>query len=167
MESIVVSFVNISFELGESLLKQNLITKDDIDETGMIVLVGIPCLSVLHCVENSVARNDDKIHFANGSSLSRLQIDLFPSDIRTLLLGLLDAIQVFKQLGLNVEQYRLFKRCVLRGEDLESIQTNSECLRRSKNLYTKVKGIALKITQLSAYKANFNNVLNLLKELEV
>ncbi len=167
MESIVVSFLNISFELGEYLLKQDLITKDDIKESGMIVIVGIPCLSVLHCVEKSAVRNDNKIHFASGYSISRLQAEMYPNDVKILLIGLLDAIQVFKQLRLTSDQYLIYKRCILREEDLDLIQTDSESLRTGRNLYSKVKGIALKITQLSEYKASYNNVLNLLKNLEV
>ena len=159
MEDIVTSFVNISFNIGEWLLQNGTLTMDDIEEMDTTVLIGIPSLAVLHCIEKTSNFDDGMVHVATGKSISPT-INQYNIETKELLKKIVDGATVYRTINFNYDTYDQFKKNLIlcHKEDLDFDDNH-------KLLHTIVTGITIKITQRNEYKQKFINVLSLLKEI--
>ena len=156
----VSSFVNYSFIIGEWLIKQDALDTEMIESLEGEVLIGIPSLAVLHCIEktNNFAGIDENIHFANGHSIDPINNNL-PIDIKRMLLMILKGSQIYKEIEFNYETYDEFRLNIIKSHAFDS---NIQFHDKQKELYQLIYKIALPITQIKEYKEKYMNVLEFL-----
>ncbi len=159
MDNIVVSFVNISFEIGEQLIKNRLLTSDDIDAMETKILIGLPSLSVLHCIEKTTNFNDGYTHFATGTTIHPINNN-FPQIIKDLLKSIMDGVKIYNKINFTNESYDGFKTNIIISYDTDADVIFDD---DQKNLRDVIVGVAWKISQIDAYKTNYTNVLNVLR----
>ena len=158
MESIIASFVNYSFTIGEWLIKEKIISSDDIEEMDATVLIGIPSLAVLHCIEKTSNFDDEFIYLATGKKLDPATILHLPDVYKTLFQKILEGSKLYIEIGFNYDTYDKFRENIIKSHN-EQIEFDEKC----KALRTLLYGIALEISQIDEYKQKFANVLELLQ----
>lgn len=161
LEPIVISFVNKSFELGEWLLKEGVLTKDDLDECGNEIIVGLPLLAILHCVEKSANFDDGCVHLAVNKMISPYD-PAYNNDIRKILHAILAATHIYRRINFNYNSYEDFKKGIIL-----KIKDKKEFYGELNELYKILYGVSLGITQIEEYKQKFINVINFLSTLDI
>ena len=166
MENLVTSFVNYSFMVGEWLVKKEALTNDMIEEMGNDIILGIPSLAILHCIEKSSNFDDGKIHFATGTSLHPVW-NPFDEDFKKLFKLISKGVEIYKSIEFNYESYDQFRINVIKksnefsGEGMDIEFTGQE-----NELYKVIYAVALSISQIKEYKDNYLHVISLLQTIE-
>jgi len=147
----VISFANISFDMGLWAIQKNALVKDDIELVDGKILMGIPGLATLHCIEKTANFDDGCVHFSSGNVIHPTENE-FPDAIKSLLGALVKGAEIYRLIE--------FKLDLLRSYDDEDEVVFTD---KQKALREVISAIALNITQINAYKQNYANVMNVLE----
>jgi hypothetical protein len=159
LEPFVISFVNKSFEIGEKLIDEKLINNDDLDDLGSCIIIGLPLLAVLHCIEKSSNFDDGNIYLSVDQSI-KPDSRKFPSQIQQMLIKMQEGIVIYRSIDFTCETYEKFKKSII---DKHKIDTDIE--EQYKELYNILYDITLHITQIDEFKKTYANIIELLKSL--
>ena len=160
VDAIVTSFINKSFELGEWLLEEKVINKDDLEDCENVILVGVPALSILHCIEKSSNFEDRLVHLAVDRSLDP-EDHRCSEEIKAVLRKIVQAKAIYREIPFTTWTYDLFRKKMVLNH-----KNNMHFRPVEKNLLNSVTEIALMITQIDLYKQKFLNVVETLKALQ-
>ena len=159
MERLVNSFVNYTFTVGEWLIDKGALTKELIQEMDGEVIIGIPSLAVLNCIEGTSQFEDNQVHLATGAVISPDTPGLNET-VKELLAKILLGATMYRQIDFNYKTYEKFKLDTMRSLNDNTVEFEGEL---QKQLHQIIYGIGLKITQIREYKNNYNNVISLLE----
>lgn len=159
LDPIVVSFVNKSFEIGEWLLREAVIDQEDLDDCDGTILIGIPCLAILHCIEKSSNFDDGFVHLAVDKCVDSND-PRFVGGIKVILDKIIQGTKFYRLVEFNYESYDNFKKNVILNNKQSVNFTDNE-----RELYKILYDVALGITQINEYKQKFINVINCLNEI--
>ena len=159
MDRLVDSFVNYTFTIGEWLINKGALTKDIIEEMDGEVIIGIPSLAVLHCIEGTSQFEDGCIHLATGQSVD-INTPNLDAVVKELLSKIILGVRIYRQINFNYQSYEKFKLDTMRCLNVNTIMFDDPL---QKQLHQIIYGIGLRITQIREYKDNYANVINLLE----
>ncbi len=161
MNKIVESFVNYSFTIGEWLIVQKALNREMIEDMGHDVILGIPALCVLHCIEKTSNFEDGCIHLATNHKINP-ETPHLTIGIQHFMKQMLQGATVYRKIPFTYETYRQFKIKVIKSYHIDTNVEWEESKLELKNIIT---AIALGITQIQEYKEKYGDVLKLLKEM--
>ncbi|QKF94500.1 hypothetical protein QKU48_gp1042 [Fadolivirus algeromassiliense] len=160
LDPIVLSFVNKSFEIGEWLLSEHVISQDDLDECQAPILIGLPCLAILHCIEKTSNFDDGYVHLAVDRCIDPNN-PVYDMRIRNLLNKILTGSTLYRTIPFSYNTYAAFKKSII-----EKIKHDIYFQDEQNELFKILYDIALTITQINEYKDKFMNVINFLSILD-
>lgn len=157
MEPIVLSFLNKAYECGEWLVQEGVVNKEDLKDGEDAVLLGIPSLTILHCIERSSSFEDEFIHLSIDKTVDA-EDPRYTGDVKEILQKIRNGKKLYRKIAFTNASYDIFRRkMVLRHKF-------SVCFRETeKDLFKLIVELTLLITRIDVFKKSFLNVVDVLK----
>ena len=156
MEPIVASFLNKAYDEGEWLLREGILNKEDLKDGEDAVLLGIPSLTILHCIEKSSNFNDGLIHLAIDKTVNP-EDPRYTGPVKVILQKIGVGAQLFQKVEFTHETYAIFKRKLVMKHKFNVRFRDIE-----KDLFKLTYELTLLITQVDLFKLKYLNVVSVL-----
>lgn len=152
-KSITKSFTEQTYGVGEWLVNKRCITKEHLEDMESTVLIGIPSVLILNCIQFSSEFSDDLVHLANGETLEPENEE---SDY-TLLSNIIKGVELYKNINFNTKSYNTFKCNIVKNMD-QSVEFGKD----QQKLLSHIYKMALNLIKLQKYTNNFSEIINVL-----
>lgn len=157
------SFFNRAFEVGEVAVSAGLIAPEDVEDQEVYLFLGLPALTLLEAVLRSLPDPGPSISMSDGLVVTP---ETCPPEFKPLFSALSRVKTELLTGELSSTEQRALRAVVLYAGDadkpdpLEGIAPERSVL--INRVSATVQGVATAVSQLSFFKASFNNVLVLL-----
>eukprot|EP00760_Papus_ankaliazontas_P001056 PhM_4_TR10367/c0_g1_i1/m.27426 len=164
---------NTTYDVGETCLRCGVIPMDDVEAHEAYLYIGLPALTILHCVHLSLDLPGDTLHLGSGCCLTGADVD--SNELRCVLDGVPDAKHRLRQLKRTSASFRTewsdVRRCVV-AESSESVDFGDRTYPAERHvehngLRAAIYNIATPLTQTETFRKNFQNIMDMLRALDL